>query len=373
MKRAWMGLFLFIIVCCMGERIFASDAETLMEELDFSEIDRFLENEENAPLSFEEMIRNLLKGGEVPYETVGDYLKSMLLAGFAEHKKLVLGLLVACIAFSILKSYAKIFSNSYISETCFFLCYAYMMTVLLQSFSEMNETVTGAAEQMTSFMKALIPTYCMAISFTMNINSSATAYTLLFAAIYLVEWLTARLLVPLVQIYIVLQFLNHLMEEERFRRLTELIADAVRFLLKAMVTFILGINIIQGMVAPAIDRLTGNTIMRTIQMVPGLGNVANGMGQIFLSSGLVIKNCVGAAALLILACLCAAPLLKMGMLAAIYKLLSAVLEPISDKRLSGGLNGIANGGMLYIKILCACVMMFVLTIALTCAATGLAG
>ena len=35
------------------------------------------------------------------------------------------------------------------------------------------------------------------------------------------------------------------------------------------------------------------------------------------------------------------------------------------------MNGIANGGMLYLKILNACLMLFFLTIALITAATGL--
>ena len=282
-------------------------------------------------------------------------------------------LLATSFAFSILKNYAKSFSSSYVSEISFFLCYSFMMALLLRSFSEMNDMVLATTESMTEFMKLLIPVYCVAISFTLNLNSSASAYSLIFTAVYLVEWVIRYVLIPLVQIYIMMEFLNHLMEEERFSRFSELISDGVRVMLKAMVAFILGINIIQGMIAPAMDRLAGNSIAKTIQMVPGIGNAVNGMGQIYISSGLVIKNAVGAAGLLALIFLCAFPFLKMALLAALYKFLSAIIEPIADKRLSGGMNGIANGGMLYLKILSACLMLFFLTIALTVAATGLGG
>lgn len=97
----------------------------------------------------------------------------------------------------------------------------------------------------------------------------------------------------------------------------------------------------------------------------------NGMGQIFLSSGLVIKNGIGAAALIVLVLLCAVPFLKMACLAVLYRILAAVLEPVADKRISGGMNGVANGGMLYLKILSTCLMLFFLTIALSSAATNL--
>lgn len=371
MRRRIFCVFVFLLVFFHGEPLQASNAEDFMDELDFSEMGSFLDGKEEVPVSFEEVVQALLKGGDIPYETAGDYIKALLLAGFEENRQLLLLLLVVSFAFSILKNYAKSFSNSYVSEISFFLCYCLMMSLLLQSFSAMNETVIKTTENMTEFMKLLIPIYCSAISFTLNLNSSAAAYSLIFTAVYIVEWLIRYFLVPLVQIYVMTEFLNHLMEEERFHRLSELIADAVRILLKAAVTFILGINIIQGMIAPAMDRLAGNTIAKTIQMVPGIGNVANGMGQIFISSGLVIKNSVGAAGLIILVLLCIVPFFKMAVLAALYKCLSAVIEPVADKRLSGGMNGIANGGILYLKILCTCLMLFFLTIALITAATGL--
>ncbi len=369
--RRFLGMMLFILILLYEAPVWGAGTEDLMGEMDFSEISSFLEDNEEMPVTFEELVETMLKGGEIPYETVGDYIKELLWSGFDENRQLVLKLLVVSLAFSILKNYANGFFGSYITEICFYLCYCFMMALLLKSFSVMNETVLKTTGDMVTFMKALIPTYCMAISFTLNLNSSAAVYSLIFTAVYLVEWLIRYLLAPLVQIYIMMEFLNHLMDEERFGRLTELIADSVRFLLKAAVSFILGINIIQGMIAPAMDRLTGNTIARTIQMVPGLGNVVNGTGQILISSGMVIKNCVGAAALLVLAILCIVPFLNMAVLAVLYKFLSAVLEPIADKRLSGGMNGIANGGMLYLKILSTCLMLFFLTIALSSAACGL--
>lgn len=362
-------VFLLVLLFCSEAK--ASVAEEWMEEMDFSQISDFLEKEEDMPVSFEEVIEMLLKGEEFPYQTIGDFIKDILLSGFTEHKRLFLSLLVVSLAFSILKNYARSFGGAYVSEICFFLCYCFMMALLLQSFSEMNAMVLNTTDTMVNFMKLLIPAYCVAISFTLNLNSSAAAYSVIFMAVYLVEWLVRFFLVPLVQIYVILEFSNHLMEEERFHRLSELIAEAVRLLLKAAVTFILGINIIQGMIAPAMDRLAGNSIAKTIQMVPGIGNVADGMGQIFISSGLVIKNCVGAAGLILLLLLLAAPFFKMAFLAALYKVLSAIIEPIADKRLSGGVNGIANGGMLYLKILTTCFMLFFLTVALTSAATGL--
>ena len=368
----WLAAFVAVFILQFsGNAVYAAEPQELFSEMDFSELSDFLEENADVPLTFEEVVETLLGGGEIAYGKVGDSIKSLLLSGFAENQKLVLTLLAVSLAFSILKNYAKNFSNSYLSEICFLLCYSFMMVLLLKSFSVMHKTVLETSETMVTFMKLLVPTYCAAISCTLNLNSSATAYVMIFTAIYLVEWLIRYFLIPLVEVYVMLEFLNHLMEEERFRRLSSLVADTVRLVLKASVAFILGLNIIQGMIAPAMDRLAGNTFSRTIQMVPGIGNVVSNVGQIFLSSAFVIKNCIGAAALIILLLLCIIPFCKMFFLAALYKFLSAALEPVSDRRLSGGMNGIASGGMLYLKILNTCLILFFLTIALSSTATGL--
>ncbi len=372
MKRFTVAA-VFLLMLFWADTVRAESTKELLDELDFSEISDFLDETDEVPVSFEEVVEALLGGGEIPYEKVGDYIKGLLWSGFAQNKKLVAMLFAVSLAFSVLKNYARNFAGSYVSEISFFMCYSFMMALLLKSFSVMQSMVLETTENMATFMKLLAPTYCMAISCSFHVNSSAAVYSLIFTAIYLVEWLIRYLLVPLVQVYAMLEFLNHLMEEERFGRLSDLIAGLVRTLLKGAVTFVLGINIIQGLIAPAMDRLTENTVARTMQMVPGIGNVMSNMGQIFLSSALVIKNCVGAAALVILVILCLAPLCRMFFLALLYKFLAAALEPVSDKRLSGGMNGIANSGMLYLKILNTCLAMFFLAIALSSAATGFGG
>lgn len=351
---------------------FGQEPESLVEELDFSDIGDFLKNtKETENISFGEMVEALISGEELPYEKVGDWLKDTLLQGIQENRTLFLEILVLSLAFSILKNFAKSFSNTYITEVSFLIVYCFFMALLLKSFFELNTTVVTTVENMLEFMKIFLPTYCLAISFTLNINSSGAVYSIIFGAIFLIEWMLRYLLMPFIQIYVLVEFLNHLTEEERFKRLAELIYEGVKMVLKLSASFILGINIIQGMVAPAIDMLSGNSIAKTVQMLPGIGNVMSGMGQIFISSGIVIKNCVGAAALVILVLLCAVPFLKMGVMALLYKFLAAVLEPVADKRISGGMSGIAGGAVLYLKVISTCMMLFFLTIALCSAATNL--
>ena len=105
-------------------------------------------------------------------------------------------------------------------------------------------------------------------------------------------------------------------------------------------------------------------------MIPGIGHTVNGVSELLLGSGIMIRNCVGAAGLIVLIILVAVPMVQAGCMVLFYKIAAAVVEPVADKRIAGCLKGMAQGGMLYLKLMGYCVMLIFLTIALTVASSG---
>ena len=135
-----------------------------------------------------------------------------------------------------------------------------------------------------------------------------------------------------------------------------------------MVAAITGMNVLQSLIAPALDGLKHTAITKTLNMLPGLGGSASAVTSMFLGSAVVIKNGIGVAALLILLILCMGPLIKMGVLTLLYKLAGAVVEPISDKRVCNCISSVGEGAGLLVKVLFSAMMMFMVTIAIVTAA-----
>ena len=57
-------------------------------------------------------------------------------------------------------------------------------------------------------------------------------------------------------------------------------------------------GVVQSMLTPAKDKLTGNTLLSGLSAIPGIGNAVNSAGEILLSCGMLIKNSVGVIALI---------------------------------------------------------------------------
>lgn len=85
---------------------------------------------------------------------------------------------------------------------------------------------------------------------------------------------------------------------------------------------------------------------------------------------MLIKNGIGAAALVVLIVLCLIPLTKLAIIMAAYYVLAAVLQPVSDERITDCLSGMGNGVRLLFKTVFTMLVLFLLTIALATALTG---
>ena len=272
--------------------------------------------------------------------------------------------------FILLKNFSTIFRNSYISEMCFLLVYIELMVLLMKSFLIMNELLSETLQRVVEFMKMLIPVFAMSMVFSNGTGSAAGFYEMTFFIIYLVQWGLLYLLAPMVQIYVVMQFLNYILEGEKFTRMCELLEDGIRFCLKFIVTLVMGINLVQGLICPAIDRLKTGTWAKAVGMIPGIGNSANAIGEMLIGTGMVIKNSVGAATMLVLVVLTAIPLVKLYAMSFLYKLSAAVLEPVTDKRIAGSINGVFKGSVLAGKLMLTSLFLFFITIAMITASTS---
>ena len=144
--------------------------------------------------------------------------------------------------------------------------------------------------------------------------------------------------------------------------MTELTGKAVGWALKILLTAVMGFNTIQGMITPAIDSLKNTAFTRAARMLPGVGNAAGGVADVLLGSAVLLKNGVGASAVLVLALLCLGPLVQLGVLTLLLKGTAALIQPVCDKRFSGCVSGAGEGVRLLFQAVFTVTVLFVVTI-----------
>lgn len=346
--------------------------EEFIDILDMGAVEEYLaSHEETENLSFYELVSGIA-GGEIPIngKSITDSVVSLLWKEIRANKDILILVLLLAVSCSFVKNFADVFRNTYISDICFVIIYLEMIALLMKSFLIMNEIVTGSMEKIVEFMSMLIPVFCMSLSIGMADITAAGFYEIAFLVIYIVQWVMLAFLLPMVQIFIVTEFMNYMIPGEKFTRMCELLESAVKWCLKFAVTVIVGLNVVQGIMAPAIDRLKMSGVTKTIGMIPGVGNAVNVLSEMMLGAGMVIKGSVGTAGIVILLVIFLVPFSKMLVLSLLYKVTAAVSEPIADKRISGSINSVYTGCVLLQKIMLTSLALFLLTIAMIMASSN---
>lgn len=213
--------------------------------------------------------------------------------------------------------------QGYVSQMSFFIVYLGVVLLLLQSFALISEVVDQGIDRLVAFMTAFVPLYAATLFCSGNAASAGSFYQLAFGLMYLLELGMKFIFLPGVHVFVLLLLMDNLFEETKLGKMAQLFEDGIRLVLKGGLTAVMGIGVVQSLIVPARDRLSTNSIFNSISAVPGVGNTFGSAAEILLGSGILIKNSIGAAALILLLVIGMTPLLKSFCFSVMYRLTAA--------------------------------------------------
>ena len=345
-----------------------------LDQYDLSDIQNFLDHNKEGygiNLSFRDLMKALLDGklNEVMGQA-GNALKNMLLGELSQTSHMMGQIIVLGIIGAIFTNFSSVFTGSQISETGFFVTYLLLFTYLAASFFTSIAIVSDVIGQIMGFMKALLPAFFLAAAFAGSSASAVASYEFTLVVITAGQWLLGSVLLALIRVYALLVMAGHIAKEDMLSKLTGLLEQIVSWSLKTLVGVVLGFQIIQSLILPYVDSMKTGTVQKIVGAIPGIGQGVSSVVQMVLGSGVVIKNSIGAAGILILILITTIPLLKLVILMILYQCVAALLQPVCDKRIISCISDMANGHKMLLSVAITGVVLFVVTIALVCASTN---
>ena len=371
-----VAMILFLGIFLMPQTVYAAEdyMDEMMQELKLDEVDDAMEkNVTQLPdkYTFSDMVQSFVAEGTdgISRDNICDYVFDLFFYEIAAVKPLFIQIISMSILFAFFGK-LLVTKSQYVSEMSFFVVYTGIMLLLLQSFQLISEVVESGIGKTTSFMTAFIPTYAATLLLSGNSSSAGFFYEVAFGMIYLLELAMKFVFVPGVHIYVLLIMIDHMFEERRFLKLAELIGSAVRGTLKFGLASVVGFSVVQSILTPAKDRLSTSSLYHGIQSIPGVGSTFSATGELLLGCAIMIKNSVGAAALVVLLIVCAAPLCSVFCFTVMYRVVAAFLEPFCDKRIVECVAGVGRGSGMYCRILFDLMLYFFITVSMISASTS---
>ena len=78
------------------------------------------------------------------------------------------------------------------------------------------------------------------------------------------------------------------LERGKIDEFADLLKKAVTWTLRTIVACIVGVNVVQGLLAPAIDTVKRSALTRTAEALPWIGNVMGGMAEVTMGVSKVV-------------------------------------------------------------------------------------
>ncbi len=351
------------------------DQEKMLEEseLDIDALSKELEKleMEYAYPDFSRIFKNIFS---FRFKEAGEEAAKWLVHALTfelSSSKVLVGELIGVILFAaVFSNISSAFRRFSIGDSGFLISYFITFTIIFTNFRIMANLFRNTVTLLSQVLKLLIPAYTLSVTLTGNLTVGIVFYEYFMIVVLVVHWLCLMVVLPMIQYYLLLELLNHFSARQNISKLCESLYGFLARGMKFLFFLFFGFHLLETMVVPSFDMTKNMVLNRVIGLIPGAGSLVQTVTGTVIGSSLLIKNTMGAAAILFLLLILAVPVLKILLYCFFYLLLSILLEPVADERFVRCITAAQKSGMLLVYALCMTASLFILTIAVTALATN---
>lgn len=357
-----------VTISSMGYKIYADTEDDVVYENtgdqgddDFGQLDDIIG--ERTSVSFSDIYSALRMGDmDGACRSIGKALADSFVYELRTSRVLALQIIAVIVLGS---TFAQVSGNigEYVMENGFMVTYMVLVSLLLGDFVVVQNVVIDTIGDVTEFMRAFYPMYASQILYVSGPESAVYSQSIIILVIYICQTGIISFIFPLIKCSGLIALVNNLNKEDNFSRLAELMKKIASWGLGTMFAVVTGINVVKSMIAPSIDRVSRNGILRTIGKMSGMSSVS-AVFSVMISTGEFIKNCMGMACTVIIVILAAVPMIKILVIVFTLRCISAIVQPVGDRRYADGVGIMASTAELMLRACGISVMMFVISIAL---------
>jgi stage III sporulation protein AE len=270
---------------------------------------------------------------------------------------------------SFFTNFTNVFSKDTVSDTGFYICYLVEITIMITLFESFCSITANFVTLLLEFMGAILPTYFLAVGI-MGQASAVGFYQLTLVISGICQFVFLKIAIPLIKTYLAIALVNNISKEDLLSKTVTIIERFIRFINRALIGMVTGLNLVQGLILPSIDKAKNTTIQKLIGTLPVIGDGTEAVSNIVLGSINLIKNSLGVFAIVIVITFCLVPFIQMLLYSISLRVVSAIVQPVADKRILEGIENLCKGTGMLIRIIWSSSLLFIISIAIICMTTG---
>lgn len=280
--------------------------ESILSEFEYGKIDDSLQSLfPEKRIIFKEVISEILTGNlKASAKLLSEFVREQMFYLLQTGKKNLIHILLIAMIAAFMNQFAGTLQNRQVASVGFYMIYMLLAALTVAAFDVVLKWVESGIRNITAFMGVFYPVYFLAVAVAKGSVTGVAFYNLVLFLIYAVEIIIENVLLPMVRVYMIIRILNFLGPEDMLEKLSEFLEIVIRWTLKTALACVIGANLIQGMISPAIDTVKRSTVLKGAEAIPGIGNLLGGMTEVALGTAVLVKNGIGMAGAVICIALC---------------------------------------------------------------------
>ncbi|MDD4291239.1 MAG: stage III sporulation protein AE [Clostridia bacterium] len=343
------------------------EVEKQLEQLIIEELEALTEEEDTGLMEggFAQKVKSIINGDfKLNSASFLEALLNLIFKDFLELIPTLGGILAICVLSSVI---VKFKSNAMEStnDTVFYACYGLIIILTLSGVWSLYKLTSDTVGKMQRLMEGLMPvllTFMVALGGNVSAKVYQPAIALLSNGVATIIF---KAVMPLFIVSVIFTILSNLSKNVRLDKFASFFRSATTWIIGITFTIFTSFLTMQGLTASTIDGVSIRAAkFATKNYIPILGGYLSDGFDLIMSSTMLIKNAFGVAGLVLLIVVVLAPIVKILAYIMGLKLISAITEPIADKRITSLLFDTAKNMNILFVVVLAVAFMFLITVML---------
>lgn len=263
------------------------------------------------------------------------------------------------------------FSNNNTPNAAFFACYTLCSGIALSIFSNVVNYATSVISTLTDFITKFSPILISLLVASGKVASASAFHPILSTAVFFSTLIIEKCIIPLSIYSAVLSIANNLSDQIQISSFCRLVTSISKWILTAVFTIFTGICGIYGFAAPAIDVVSAKTAKFAVgSLVPVVGRFLSDTLDTVVSASTMMKNAVGGAGIITMFSIISIPVVKIIVMQLMLRICSALIEPLTDKKISKLLSDISDTIAVVFGMVLAVLVLFIICISIIIGSTN---
>lgn len=319
------------------EDIDFNNFENLLNDLDFHG-KNLISNK-----SFLSIVKNFIGGTNTDlYSNFFSYMLSVVfddIVYFLPYFATIIAIVICCSLIFHLSTQ----NNKSISNLLHIVCFSTVAVIVLKMLIDLVSNITLTISNIEIQMEVVFPVILTLITAIGNVITASSFQPLLAILSAIISKLFTAILIPIFICTIIFNVVGNISNNTKMEKFAKFSNSLFNWIIGIVFTIFIAFLALQGLTVSSIDSISIKTAKYAIKSyVPILGSYLSDGISLILASSVLIKNAIGATGLLLLFVTIFLPMIKVLIFMLLLKLTSAILEPLSDNKISNFLFSISK-------------------------------